>query len=27
MVQGYLASKWGLTANLPDSHPYKKNFI
>lgn len=22
-VQGYLAYKWGLTANLPSNHPYK----
>jgi hypothetical protein len=22
-VEGYLAHKWGLTANLPDGHPYK----
>lgn len=22
-VQGYLAHKWGLTANLPNDHPYK----
>lgn len=22
-VEGYLAAKWGLTANLPTSHPYK----
>ena len=24
-VEGYLAWKWGLTANLPVSHPYKTN--
>ena len=22
-IQGYLAHKWGLTANLPNNHPYK----
>jgi hypothetical protein len=22
-VEGYLAHKWGLTANLPADHPYK----
>ena len=22
-VEGYLAHKWGLTANLPAEHPYK----
>ena len=22
-VEGYLAHKWGLTANLPSGHPYK----
>jgi len=22
-IEGYLAHKWGLTANLPDDHPYK----
>jgi len=22
-LEGYLAHKWGLTANLPDTHPYK----
>ena len=22
-VEGYLAHKWGLTANLPGDHPYK----
>ena len=22
-LEGYLAHKWGLTANLPDGHPYK----
>jgi hypothetical protein len=22
-IEGYLAHKWGLTANLPSSHPYK----
>lgn len=24
-LEGYLAHKWGLTANLPPSHPYKTN--
>jgi len=24
-VEGYLAHKWGLTANLPSNHPYKVN--
>jgi hypothetical protein len=24
-VEGYLAHKWGLTANLPSDHPYKTN--
>jgi hypothetical protein len=24
-VEGYLAHKWGLTANLPSEHPYKNN--
>ena len=24
-VEGYLAHKWGLTANLPSDHPYKYN--
>jgi hypothetical protein len=24
-VEGYLAHKWGLTANLPSDHPYKVN--
>lgn len=24
-LQGYLAHKWGLTANLPSNHPYKVN--
>jgi hypothetical protein len=24
-VEGYLAHKWGLTANLPADHPYKVN--
>jgi len=24
-VEGYLAHKWGLTANLPSGHPYKIN--
>jgi hypothetical protein len=24
-VEGYLAHKWGLTANLPSDHPYKNN--
>jgi hypothetical protein len=23
--EGYLAHKWGLTANLPNDHPYKNN--
>ena len=23
--EGYLAHKWGLTANLPGDHPYKAN--
>jgi hypothetical protein len=23
-VDGYLAHKWGLSARLPESHPYKK---
>jgi hypothetical protein len=22
-IEGYLAHKWGLTANLPADHPYK----
>jgi hypothetical protein len=22
-IEGYLAHKWGLTANLPAAHPYK----
>jgi hypothetical protein len=22
-LEGYLAHKWGLTANLPPEHPYK----
>jgi hypothetical protein len=22
-IEGYLAHKWGLTANLPNDHPYK----
>ena len=22
-LEGYLAHKWGLTSNLPDSHPFK----
>ena len=22
-IEGYLAHKWGLTANLPSDHPYK----
>ncbi len=26
-VEGYLAWKWGLTANLPVGHPYKRNPI
>jgi hypothetical protein len=25
IVEGYLAHKWGLTANLPGGHPYKTN--
>ena len=25
LVEGYLAHKWGLTANLPAGHPYKVN--
>jgi len=25
LVEGYLAHKWGLTANLPNDHPYKVN--
>lgn len=25
IVEGYLAHKWGLTANLPSNHPYKVN--
>jgi hypothetical protein len=24
-IEGYLAHKWGLTANLPSNHPYKTN--
>jgi hypothetical protein len=24
-IEGYLAHKWGLTANLPSDHPYKNN--
>ncbi|MFM6252842.1 MAG: hypothetical protein ACKPEQ_27480, partial [Dolichospermum sp.] len=24
-IEGYLAWKWGLTANLPDNHPFKFN--
>ena len=24
-IEGYLAHKWGLTANLPSDHPYKTN--
>jgi len=24
-IEGYLAHKWGLTANLPSSHPYKSS--
>lgn len=24
-LEGYLAHKWGLTANLPSDHPYKNN--
>ena len=24
-IEGYLAHKWGLTANLPSGHPYKTN--
>jgi hypothetical protein len=24
-LEGYLAHKWGLTANLPSDHPYKTN--
>ena len=24
-LEGYLAHKWGLTANLPAGHPYKTN--
>ena len=24
-VEGYFAHKWGLTNNLPSSHPYKNN--
>ncbi len=24
-IEGYLAHKWGLTANLPANHPYKNN--
>lgn len=24
-IEGYLAHKWGLTANLPSGHPYKNN--
>jgi hypothetical protein len=24
-IEGYLAHKWGLTANLPSDHPYKVN--
>jgi hypothetical protein len=23
LIEGYLAHKWGLTANLPETHPYK----
>jgi hypothetical protein len=25
-IEGYLAQKWGLTANLPAGHPYKSTF-
>ena len=25
-IEGYLAQKWGLTANLPAGHPYKSSF-
>ncbi|MFM5962620.1 MAG: hypothetical protein ACKOQ2_36645 [Dolichospermum sp.] len=25
LIEGYLAWKWGLTANLPDNHPFKFN--
>jgi hypothetical protein len=25
IVEGYLAWKWGLVANLPAGHPYKNN--
>jgi len=25
-IEGYLAQKWGLTANLPIGHPYKSSF-
>ena len=25
-IEGYLAQKWGLTANLPVGHPYKSSF-
>lgn len=25
LIEGYLAHKWGLTANLPSDHPYKSN--
>jgi hypothetical protein len=25
LIEGYLAHKWGLTANLPANHPYKTN--
>ena len=25
LIDGYLAHKWGLTANLPSDHPYKDN--
>ena len=24
-IEGYLAHKWGLSANLPSDHPYKSN--
>ncbi len=24
-IEGYLAHKWGITANLPNDHPYKTN--
>jgi hypothetical protein len=23
LIEGYLAHKWGLSANLPSDHPYK----